>query len=205
MIQRLPLVLLDPAVPVAVATKNLDKFNELVTLWGQRAPRLMLPGFEYPDVDERFETYDENAVLKAEVLAHAVGGPALADDSGIEVEALDWGPGVRSARTPTPTSTPRERNEHILSELAKRPNASRRARMVCVCALVVPGRTPIIACGEVEGLIAPEPHGLSGFGYDPIFFYPAFGCTFGEAGMERKHVVSHRGNAVRALQQLLFV
>jgi len=196
-------VLLDPAVSVAVATKNRDKFNELVALWGQRAPKLVMPGVEYPDVDERFATYDENAVLKAEVLSHVVGGPALADDSGIEVEALDWGPGVRSARTPAPDSTPLERNEHILRELAKRPIASRRARMVCVCALVVPGRTPIIARGEVEGLIAPESRGAAGFGYDPIFFYPPFGATFGEAGSERKHAVSHRGNAMRAPSEQL--
>ena len=201
--QRLPFVLLDPAVPVAVATRNPDKFKELATLWGQHVPKLVLPGVGYPEVDERFATYDENAVLKAEVLSHAVRGPALADDSGIEVEALDWGPGVRSARTPTPNSTPQERNEHILSELAKRPGASRRARMVCVCALVMPSRAPIIARGEVEGLIAPEPRGPSGFGYDPIFFYPPFGLTFGEAGSEKKHTVSHRGNAVRALLEQL--
>ena len=196
-------MLLDPAVPVAVATKNVDKFRELATLWGTRRPALVIAGASYPEVDERFATYAENAVLKAEVLSRAVGGPALADDSGIEVEMLDWGPGVRSARTPTPQSTPAERNQHILRELASRPGASRRARMVSVCALVVPGRTPIVARGEVEGLVALELRGVSGFGYDPIFFYPPFGCTFGEAGMQKKHSVSHRGNAMRALMQQL--
>lgn len=194
---------LDPASPVAVATKNPDKFHELVALWGAQLPPLVLPGDRYPDVDERFETYAENAVLKAQVVSRAIRGPALADDSGIEVESLGWAPGVRSARTPAADSTPQERNQHILRELTQRAGAPRRARMVCVCALVVPDRAPIVARGEVEGLIAPEPRGSSGFGYDPIFFYPPFGCTFAEAGMERKHAVSHRGNAVRALLQQL--
>jgi len=196
-------VLLDPAVPVVVATKNADKFRELVDLWGGLRPALVMAGAGYPEVDERFATYAENAVLKAEVLSRAVGGPVLADDSGIEVEALEWGPGVRSARTPSLQSTPGQRNEHILRKLAVRAGASRRARMVSVCALVVPGQIPIIARGEVEGLITLEPRGAAGFGYDPIFFYPPFGCTFGEAGMQKKHNVSHRGNAMRALMQQL--
>ena len=196
-------LILDPRIPIAVATRNVDKFRELVTLWGAEPPRLVMPGAEYPDVDERFDTYEENAILKAEILAAASGGPALADDSGIEVEALDEAPGVKSARTPSTDSTPRQRNEHILRELASRPGASRKARFVCVCALVVPGRTPVIARGEVEGEIASEPRGSAGFGYDPIFFYPPYGCTFGEAGQERKDAVSHRGRAVRALRDKL--
>jgi XTP/dITP diphosphohydrolase len=195
----LPFVL-DPDVPVAVATKNVDKLQELITLWGPVPPPLIMPPSEFPDVDERFATYEENAVLKAEVLARSINGPALADDSGIEVEALDWKPGVKSARTPSPTSTPAQRNEAILRQLAAMPNASRRARFVCVCALVIPGRTPIVARGEVEGLIAPEPRGTSGFGYDPIFFYPPYGATFGEAGAQKKNMVSHRARAVRALR-----
>lgn len=190
-------------MPVAVATKNLDKFDELVALWGSQLPALAPPDDRYPDVDERFSTYAENAMLKAEVLSRATGGPALAEDSGIEVEALDWIPGVRSARTPTPESTPQERNEYILGELVNRQSANRRARMVSVCALIVPNHAPIIGRGEVEGLIAPEARGASGFGYDPIFFYPPFGCTFGEAGAEKKNAVSHRANAVRALLRQL--
>jgi len=196
-------LILDPRVPIAVATRNVDKFRELATLWGPEPPRLVMPGAEYPHVDERFDTYEANAVLKAEILAAASGGPALADDSGIEIEALGGAPGVKSARTPSPDSTPKQRNEHILRELASRPGATRRARFVCVCALVVPGRTPVVARGEVEGEIASEPCGLAGFGYDPIFFYPPYGCTFGKAGQQRKDAVSHRGRAVRALRDKL--
>ena len=194
---------LDPRVPVAVATKNLEKFNEIVQLWGDDPPALVLPGPEYPEVDERFTTYEENAVLKATELARVRGGPALADDSGIEVEALGWQPGVLSARTPSPTSTPDERNRAILEQLAALPGASRRARYVCVCALAVPGQEPVTARGEVEGEIALAPRGSGGFGYDPIFCYPPYGQTFGEVPIEMKHAVSHRGRAVRALRELI--
>jgi non-canonical purine NTP pyrophosphatase (RdgB/HAM1 family) len=196
-------VKLDPHVPVAVATKNLEKFSEIVTLWGDELPALVLPGAQYPDVDERYATYEENAVLKASELARIRGRPALADDSGIEVEALGWKPGVLSARTPSAQASPAERNEHLLAQLAALGDVSRKARFVCVCALVVPGQAPIVARGEVEGEIAPEPRGAAGFGYDPIFFYAPFECTFGEAGIDKKHAVSHRGRAVRSLRKKL--
>jgi len=194
---------LDPRVPVAVATKNLDKFNEIVQLWGDEPPVLALPGPEYPDVDERFSTYEENAVLKAAELARLSGGPALADDSGIEVLALGSKPGILSARTPSPTSTPDERNRAILEQLAALPGASRCARYVCVCALAVPGQEPLTARGEVEGEIALAPRGSGGFGYDPFFYYPPYGQTFGEVPIEMKHAVSHRGRAVRSLRELI--
>jgi XTP/dITP diphosphohydrolase len=190
-------------VPVAVATKNLDKFKEIVQLWGDEPPVLVLPGPEYPDVDERFSTYEENAVLKATELARLRGGPALADDSGIEVEALGWRPGVLSARTPSPASTPDERNRAILEQLAALPGASRRARYVCVCALALPGHDPVTARGEVDGEIALAPRGSGGFGYDPIFYYPPYKQTFGEVPIEMKHAVSHRGRAVRSLRELI--
>ncbi|MBV8082714.1 MAG: non-canonical purine NTP pyrophosphatase [Candidatus Eremiobacteraeota bacterium] len=188
---------------MAVATRNPDKFAEIVQLWGDAPPALVIAGPEYPDVDERFSTYEENAVLKASELARIRGGPALADDSGIEVEALGWAPGVLSARTPSPDSSPSERNELILGQFAALGNVSRRARYVCVCALVVPGHEPVIGRGEVEGEIALGPRGSGGFGYDPIFCYPPYGRTFGEVDIGLKHAVSHRGRAIRALRKKL--
>jgi XTP/dITP diphosphohydrolase len=188
---------------VAVATRNADKFAEIVQLWGETPPPLIIAGPEYPDVDERFSTYEENAVLKAMELARVRGGPALADDSGIEVEALGWGPGVLSARTPSVESTPQQRNQSILAHLAALGEVSRRARYVCVCALVVPGHQPVVARGDVEGEIALSPRGEGGFGYDPIFYYPPYDRTFGEVDSAMKHAVSHRGRAVRALRALL--
>jgi XTP/dITP diphosphohydrolase len=193
---------LDPDVPVAVASRNFDKVRELLVLWGSVAPALVEPPDDYPDVDEIYDTYEANAVLKARTLAEMSGGPALADDSGIEVEALRWGPGVLSARTPSVHSTSKERNANILDAVAAGPG-TRRARFVCVCALVVPGYDPVVARGEIDGMIADWPRGTNGFGYDPIFIYPPYRKTFAEIPAGMKHGVSHRGRAVRALRERL--
>ena len=194
---------LDPSVPVAVATRNAGKLRELLALWGDDLPLLIAPGPVYGEVAETGSTYEANSLFKAVALARARGGPALADDSGIEEEALGWGPGVLSARTPSAESSWQERNAHIISACDSSGDAARRARFVSVCALVVPGVKPVVARGEVEGSIAFAPAGDAGFGYDPIFFYPPFGATFAQAGDERKHSVSHRGRAVRLLRVML--
>jgi XTP/dITP diphosphohydrolase len=192
-------VSLDPSVLVLIASRNEDKARELIELWGPNPPRLVLPPSEYPDVPETAGTYEGNALLKARTLADLCGAPALADDSGIEVEALDWGPGVLSARTPSPESTWAERNGYVIS--AADAYGSRRARFVCVCVLVVPHSEPVVARGEVEGLISDAARGSNGFGYDPIFVYPPYdGKTFGEVTSAMKNSVSHRGRAVRALR-----
>jgi XTP/dITP diphosphohydrolase len=195
-------LLIDPRVPIAIASRNADKIRELRALWGEEPPPLIEPGAEYPEVVESFPTYEGNAVLKARTLAQARGGPALADDSGIEVEAMGWGPGVLSARTPSEASSWEERNAHILRAVDKQ-GGSRRARYVCVCALVVPGHDPVIARGEVEGLISALPRGHGGFGYDPIFVYPPYDATFAQVSDALKHAVSHRGRAVRAMRELI--
>ncbi len=194
---------LDPRVPIAVATRNAAKLRELFSLWGSELPALVAPGPEYPEVEETGSSYEVNALLKARSLAAVSGGLALADDSGIEVEALCWGPGVLSARTPSADSSWQERNAHIISACDAFGDPARRARFVSVCALVVPGYEPVLARGEVEGSIALAPAGDAGFGYDPIFIYAPFDMTFAQAGDERKHSVSHRGRAVRALRALV--
>ena len=189
-------------VPIRIASRNAEKSRELQTLWGDQPPPLVVAGDEYPHVEEIYETYEANALLKARALAAACDGPALADDSGIEVEAMDWAPGVVSARTPSPDATWEERNAHILRAVDAA-GRTRRARFVCVCALVAPGFEPAVARGEVEGVIAECPRGENGFGYDPIFVYPPYGKTFAEVPPEMKHAVSHRGRAVRALRALI--
>jgi XTP/dITP diphosphohydrolase len=194
---------LDPRVPVSVATRNAAKLRELFALWGSELPLLVAPGSEYPEVAETGSSYEENALLKARALADVCGGPALSDDSGIEVEALGWGPGVLSARFPSIDSTWQERNAHIISACDAFGDPARRARFVSVCALVVPGYEPVLARGVVEGSIAFAPAGDAGFGYDPIFVYAPFGMTFAQAGDARKHSVSHRGRAMRALRAKL--
>lgn len=185
-----------------MATRNLDKLRELLALWGPEPPSAIAPDVDYPEVEETAATYEGNALLKARALASARRGPSFADDSGIEVEAMGWAPGVLSARTPSAECSWEERNAFILRCVADA-GGSRRARFVCVCALVVPGFEPLLARGEVEGLIAEAPRGSAGFGYDPIFWYPPYGATFAEVGDAKKHAVSHRGRAVRALRSLI--
>ena len=188
---------------VGIATRNPGKLRELLALWGPEAPALVPPEPEYGDVIETGATYEENALLKARALSLLRGGPALADDSGIEVEALGWGPGIVSARTPSASSSWQERNAYIIAACDAFGDPARRARFVSVCVLVLPGCDPVVARGEVEGSIALAPAGRAGFGYDPIFMYPPYGMTFAQAGDERKHLVSHRGRAVRALRAQL--
>ncbi len=194
------LIRLDPQTPISVATKNWEKFRELKTIWGSFVPPLIAAGTSYPTVEEPGDTYEANAILKAATLAELSDGPALADDSGIEVEALDWGPGIFSARTPWPEASDAQRNAYILEAANKN---GRAARYVCVCALVVPGFEPILARAEVHGTVASQAKGDNGFGYDPIFFYPPYAATLAQVEPERKNAVSHRGGAVRGLQAKL--
>lgn len=191
---------LDQGAVITVATKNLDKFREIATLWGSFLPRVVSAGDQYPDIAEDGETYEENAILKASALGEILRAPALADDSGIEVEAMGWGPGVRSARTPYVGASSSERNANVLRAARGK---NRDARFVSVCVLIAPGFEPIVARGEVEGRIADVSLGENGFGYDPIFWYPPYNATFGQVQSALKHEVSHRGRAVRALQRLI--
>lgn len=157
---------------------------------------------------EAFDTFEENALAKANWFHERTGLPALADDSGLAVEALGGAPGVRSRRFAPgefadPDSQDRANNEHLLSLLGDLPLAERTARYVCVAALVRPGLPPLVRRGEAEGLILGLPRGKGGFGYDPLFYDRELGATFAEVAPEEKHARSHRGRAFRALAQAL--
>jgi len=143
------------------------------------------------------ETYEANAALKAEAAAALVGGPALGDDSGLEVDALGGAPGLYSARL---APTQGERNRVLLDRLAGAPRPW-RARFVCVVVLSVPGREARAFRGERLGEIVEARAGSHGFGYDPVFWVPELGRTFAEMDPQEKHRWSHRGAAVRALVQ----
>jgi len=187
-----------------LATTNPGKQRELGRLLGGIPGRLVLPqdlGLEL-DIPEPHATYAENASAKASAYARASGLPALADDSGLEVAALDWGPGVHTARYGG-TEVP-DRAALIVELLGEA--TDRRARMVCWLALAVPGiapdgtpRTPSIELfhGVVEGAVATERRGTGGFGYDPVFLLPS-GMTTAELPEEEKDAISHRGRAVAA-------
>ena len=158
----------------------------------------LLPGFkQLPAAVEDGATFEENAIKKALHYGPHADGLLFADDSGLEVEALGGAPGVYSARFSGPHATDETNNRLLLQKL--RGVANRKARFVCKIALVEGPRIVGVYRGAVEGVILDEPRGSGGFGYDPLFYCPAFGCTFGEATAEQKFSLSHRGQAVRAM------
>jgi XTP/dITP diphosphohydrolase len=142
-------------------------------------------------------TFEENAIKKALHYAPHAPGPLFADDSGLEVDALGGAPGVYSARFSGPGATDESNNRLLLEKL--RGVSNRAARFVCAIALVEGGRVAGVYRGAVEGFVIDEARGTDGFGYDPLFFCPEFGCTFGEATAEQKFSLSHRGRALRAM------
>jgi len=158
----------------------------------------LLPGFkQLPPALEDGATFEENAIRKALHYSPHTAGLLFADDSGLEVEALGGAPGVYSARFSGPHATDDSNNRLLLEKLCG--VANRNARFVCAIALVEGDRVIGVYHGAVEGKILDEPRGAGGFGYDPLFYCPSFGCTFGEATAEQKLSLSHRGQAVRAM------
>jgi XTP/dITP diphosphohydrolase len=147
--------------------------------------------------EETGDTFEENAIDKAVYYSRYAPGPLFADDSGLEVRSLGGAPGVRSARFGGPGATDDTNNRLLIERL--RGVEDRAARFVCVVALAEKGEIIRTFRGMVEGLIADEARGTGGFGYDPLFFYPPFGCTFGEVGADRKLSVSHRARALEAM------
>jgi XTP/dITP diphosphohydrolase len=183
-------------VTIHCATTNPGKLRE----FQQAAPdfdvRPLPVSVEPPE--ETGATFEENAVLKAVHYSSAeLQGYLFADDSGLEVDALRGEPGVHSARFAGPDATDDANNALLRDRL--RGIADRTARFVCVIALVRDGELVRTFRGAVEGRIIDEPRGSSGFGYDPLFYYSPFGCTFGEASLDDKMRVSHRGQALEAM------
>lgn len=155
------------------------------------------------EVDETGATFEENAILKAEVYAAETGLLTLADDSGLEVDALGGAPGVLTARYGGAGLTPKERYELLLRNIAGVSWEARTARFRCVIALYNKGGLVGTAEGSCEGIIATEPVGEGGFGYDPVFYLPERQVTMAQLSPEEKHKISHRGRAVAAIAPLL--
>ena len=150
-----------------------------------------------PPPDETGSTFEENAIGKAEYYGGFTEGYLFADDSGLEVDALSGAPGVHSARYAGAEAIDADNNALLLERLAG--VTDRRARFVCVIALVKDGKLVRTFRGAVEGRILDAPRGSGGFGYDPLFYYEAFGCTFGEARIGDKMLVSHRAQALEKM------
>jgi XTP/dITP diphosphohydrolase len=183
-----------------LATRNPGKLAELRVLlspWTLELHALDEAGFGGP-LDEPGPGYSESALAKAVAVCTATGLPALADDSGIEVDALHGWPGPRSARWMGEDATDEDRLLGLIAEVERRTPDDRRVRYVCVAALARPGAEPVTAHGECLGTLV-EPSGTNGFGYDPAFLSLDLGITFGEATDEAKARVSHRARAIARL------
>ena len=156
-----------------------------------------------PDVVEDGTTFEQNASKKARVYAKFAGLWAVADDSGIEVDALGGRPGVFSARYTGENATDQKNNAKLLEELEGVPEPERTARFRCTIVLATPERVLITASGKAEGLILTQSRGYNGFGYDPLFYFPELDATFAEIDPEVKNRVSHRGNALAEFRKKL--
>lgn len=189
---------------VVLATRNAGKLAEVVAIVGSAADVAgleALAGIELPPEDG--DTYEENALVKGRAVTRAAGVPALADDSGLEVDALGGAPGVRSSRYAGPACDPVANNDKLLRELDGVPARARGARFVCVAALVIPDGREWLARGEVEGRIADGSRGTGGFGYDPLFIPAGYECTFAEMTSGEKNEISHRTLAFQAIKKFL--
>jgi XTP/dITP diphosphohydrolase len=190
---------------ILIATTNQGKIEEIRSLV-KGLPTEFLSPADLPDIPEVVEdgtTFEENAVKKARAIAEATGVVTLADDSGLCVDALNGRPGVHSARYAGENASDEDKYRRILKEMQGVPDSERSARFVCILALVTPDGEKVLFRGVCEGLIAREPSGSSGFGYDPIFYFEEAGCTFAQMDRESKNKVSHRGRALREFAEFL--
>lgn len=185
---------------LVVASKNPDKVSEIEeVLTATGIVDEIVGGLEWPDVEETGESLEANALLKARFVMDAVGLPAVADDTGLEVRALGGAPGVNTARYAGPDATYAENVDLLLRELTGM--GDRSARFVTVIALAMPDGMELAVEGALEGVIAREPRGRGGFGYDPVF--EVDGMTLSEMGVEMKNQLSHRARAIRSLAAAL--
>ena len=187
------------APKLLIATRNKGKMRELRELLGDVPFEIVSLddlGIE-GEIEETGETFEENAALKAEGYGALSGLITLADDSGLEVDALGGAPGVRSARYAGAEASDADRVALLLRNLANTGADDRSARFRCVIAIFVPGQTTRLRSGVCEGVIAAAPRGANGFGYDPVFEFPELGMTMAELSAERKNAVSHRARAAR--------
>lgn len=187
---------------LVIATQNKNKLAEFREILKDVAIEIKsLADFgPIPEPIEDGDTFDDNAYKKAHHTARILGLPAIADDSGLVVEALGGAPGVHSARYAGEHATDGENCRKLLHELESQGEGSRKAHFVCVLSIAVPSGPALTYEGKCEGVILPEPKGESGFGYDPLFYFEKHGKTFAELTMEEKNKVSHRGKALKEVK-----
>jgi XTP/dITP diphosphohydrolase len=188
-----------------VATTNTHKLREIRELLADAPVELVSLADLHPvaEPEETGTTFEDNARLKATYYAGHSRLLTVAEDSGLVIDALDGEPGVRSARFLAPDASYAERFDEIYRRLAKVPRARRSARFVCALAVADDQEILFETTGTVEGEIADSPHGTKGFGYDPVFYYPEYGCTLADVTDDLKLRVAHRGKAFRSLGEWL--
>ena len=190
------------SIRIVLASNNAGKVREINQLLnGSGLVVVPQSTFNIPDADETGLTFVENAILKARHAAELSGLPAIADDSGLEVDALNGAPGIYSARFSGPGATDEKNLHKLLDELQDVPQEKRSARFQCLMVYMQHAKdpTPIICQGTWEGMIALAPEGENGFGYDPVFFVPTHQCTSAQLPAETKNQLSHRGQALQKL------
>jgi XTP/dITP diphosphohydrolase len=191
---------------LAIASRNLHKLREIRAIcsdWPVAWTTVEDHDGAWPDVEEPHDTYLDNALEKARAVSVALGMAALADDSGIEVDALGGAPGPRSARYAGESATDEQNLKALTRAVAGVPADGRTARYRCVAAIAWPDGREMHADGTCEGTLIAKPRGTGGFGYDPIFEPAGWDETMAELTPEQKHRISHRGRAFRALRELL--
>jgi XTP/dITP diphosphohydrolase len=197
---------------ILIATKNEGKVREFVQIFNEMglgvgiAVRSLLDFQDTPEIEENGKTFSENALIKARAVAKMEGvgeSVVVADDSGIEVEALGGRPGVNSARYAGPDATDEENNEKLLKELSGVAEGERSASFTIAIAIIGRGGKEGVVTGRCPGVILTAPRGKGGFGYDPIFFYPPLGKTFSEMDDSEKNGISHRRVGIENLVSIL--
>jgi XTP/dITP diphosphohydrolase len=189
---------------LVLATRNVGKIEEFQRIFEELAPgSIELVGLEHfphlVDVEETGDTFAENALLKARAVCHQMGLPAIADDSGLSIDALNGSPGVLSARWSGAHGNDRANMEKVLSELRVLGDISRSAHFTCVTALVMPDGSEVTQEGTLLGEILTEPIGSNGFGYDPIFLPEGSRLSLAQMQAREKDAISHRGQSIRAI------
>lgn len=194
---------------ILLATKNEKKREEIKEIL-KCLPGVRLRGIEdfpfTPEIEEDGKTFQENAIKKAMIMAKSCNTWAMADDSGLVIDALNGKPGIYSSRYAGPNATDQENIKKVLSELSGVQKEKRTARFVCAVALASPHELLFVVEGDCEGLITSEPRGEHGFGYDPIFLAPYYNQTFAELGgsiQGVKNKISHRANALQNFKERL--
>ena len=189
---------------LALATKNPGKIQEILEICSEWPVKwLTADGADWPDIEETGDTYRDNALLKAHGVARVLGVPAVADDSGIEVDALGGGPGMRSARFAGEHATDAENLSLLLARVTDVDEAGRTARYRCVAACAWPEGMAVVAEAVCGGRITLQPRGDGGFGYDPAFLPEGETRTMAQLSEAEKNAISHRGKALRELEEPL--